>query len=89
MGKKSGSSELQPLGAYDSSLPAAARHAVLYGSDGKKIAYDVKRDSSRYQFEHAFEGVVPNLLRRYKETKSDMAREETTRRASRATRSGS
>jgi excinuclease ABC subunit A len=59
-----------------SSLPAAARHAVLYGSDGKKIAYDVKRDSSRYQFEHAFEGVVPNLLRRYKETKSDMAREE-------------
>jgi excinuclease ABC subunit A len=59
-----------------SALPAAARHAVLYGSDGKKIAYDVKRDSSRYQFEHAFEGVVPNLLRRYKETKSDMAREE-------------
>ncbi len=59
-----------------SALPPAARHAVLYGSDGKKIAYDVKRDSSRYQFEHAFEGVVPNLLRRYKETKSDMAREE-------------
>ena len=57
-------------------LPEAARRAVLYGSDGKKIAYDVKRDTSRYQFEHAFEGVMSNLLRRYKETKSDMARQE-------------
>ncbi len=57
-------------------LPEVARRAVLYGSEGKKIAYDVKRESSRYQFEHAFEGVMSNLLRRYKETKSDMARQE-------------
>ena len=57
-------------------LSEVARRAVLYGSDGKKIAYDVKRESSRYQFEHAFEGVMSNLLRRYKETKSDMARQE-------------
>ena len=57
-------------------LSEDARRAVLYGSDGKKIAYDVKRDTSRYQFEHAFEGVVSNLLRRYKETKSDAARQE-------------
>lgn len=57
-------------------LSEEARRAVLYGSNGKKIAYDVKRDTSRYQFEHAFEGVVSNLLRRYKETKSDTARQE-------------
>jgi len=57
-------------------LPEVARRSVLYGSEGKKIAYDVKRESSRYQFEHVFEGVMSNLLRRYKETKSDMARQE-------------
>ncbi len=59
-----------------SKLPEEARRAVLYGTNGKKIAYDVKRDTSRYQFQHAFEGIVPNLLRRYKETKSDLSRGE-------------
>ncbi len=57
-------------------LPEEARRAVLYGTNGKKIAYDVKRDTSRYQFQHAFEGIIPNLLRRYKETKSDLSRGE-------------
>ena len=57
-------------------LPEEARRAILFGSNGKKIAYDVRRDKSRYQFEHTFEGVVPNLLRRYKETKSESARQE-------------
>jgi excinuclease ABC subunit A len=57
-------------------LPEEARQVILYGSNGRKIAYDVQRDRNRYQFEHAFEGVIPNLLRRYRETKSDASREE-------------
>ncbi|MGC8723092.1 MAG: excinuclease ABC subunit UvrA [Acidobacteriota bacterium] len=57
-------------------LPEEARQVILYGSNGRKIAYDVQRDRNRYQFEHAFEGVIPNLMRRYRETKSDASREE-------------
>jgi excinuclease ABC subunit A len=57
-------------------LPEEARSAILYGSNGRKIAYDVRREGSRYQFEHTFEGIIPNLMRRYKETKSEASREE-------------
>jgi excinuclease ABC subunit A len=57
-------------------LPPEARQAVLYGTNGKKLAYDIKREQNRYQFQHAFEGVIPNLLRRYKETQSQAVREE-------------
>ncbi len=57
-------------------LPAEARQAILYGTNGKKLAYDIQREQNRYQFQHAFEGIVPNLLRRYKETSSEAVREE-------------
>ena len=57
-------------------LSEEAKRAVLYGTGGVKLAYDIQRDQNRYQFQHAFEGVIPNLLRRYKETKSDAVREE-------------
>ncbi|MGC8762606.1 MAG: excinuclease ABC subunit UvrA [Acidobacteriota bacterium] len=57
-------------------LPEEARRAILYGTNGRRIAYDVRRDRSRYQFEHAFEGVIPNLMRRYRETKSESSRQE-------------
>ena len=52
------------------------RNAILYGSDGESIrmAYD---DGMRaYEVRKPFEGVIPNLERRYKETESDWAREE-------------
>jgi len=52
------------------------RDAILYGSDGENIrmAYD---DGMRaYEVRKPFEGVIPNLERRYKETESDWAREE-------------
>ena len=67
---------LLPEGSLRTSSPRSPGGPSSTGSTGKKIAYDVKRDRSRYQFEHAFEGVIPNLLRRYKETKSDTARQE-------------
>ncbi len=57
-------------------LSPEARQAVLYGTNGKKLSYDIHRENNRYQFQHAFEGVIPNLLRRYKETASQAVREE-------------
>jgi excinuclease ABC subunit A len=60
-------------------LPEKVRDVILYGSDGEAIrmAYD---DGLRaYEVRKAFEGVIPNLERRYKETESDWAREEISR----------
>ncbi|HST95293.1 MAG TPA: excinuclease ABC subunit UvrA [Microvirga sp.] len=57
-------------------LPEKVRDVILYGSDGESIrmAYD---DGLRaYEVRKPFEGVIPNLERRYKETESDWAREE-------------
>jgi excinuclease ABC subunit A len=52
-------------------LPKPIKDIILYGSEGKKIDYQVKRKNAEYRFARAFEGVIPNLHRRYLETKSE------------------
>jgi len=59
------------------SLPARVQEILLHGSGREKIrfAYSGER-GSRHTREHAFEGVLTNLERRYKETDSPVVREE-------------
>lgn len=66
-------------------LSENARRVILFGGGGKSIQYDVKTNSSYYSFEHAFEGVIPSLARRYRETKSDASRQEIEKYMSTAT----
>jgi excinuclease ABC subunit A len=58
-------------------LPEDMRQIVLYGSGREKIAFrylsETGRSSTR---EHAFEGIINNLERRYRETDSVAVREE-------------
>jgi excinuclease ABC subunit A len=57
-------------------LPEKVRNVILYGSgdDAIRFAYD---DGLRaYEVKKPFEGVIPNMERRYKETESDWARDE-------------
>ncbi len=58
-------------------LPEAIRHAVLFGSGDEQIAfrYLTERGGSVTR-KHRFEGIVPNLERRYRETESPAVREE-------------
>ncbi|MBI1966046.1 MAG: excinuclease ABC subunit UvrA [Betaproteobacteria bacterium] len=58
-------------------LPERAREAVLHGSGAERIrfVYPGERGKSHVR-EHAFEGVIPNLERRYRETDSIVVREE-------------
>jgi excinuclease ABC subunit A len=52
-------------------LPEAVRKVVLYGSGRDKIRFTYSGERGRsHTREHAFEGVVANLERRYKETES-------------------
>ncbi len=59
-------------------LSEAHRQAVLFGSGDEQIAFTYLTDggSSRQQRKHRFEGIVPNLERRYRETESPAVREE-------------
>ncbi len=53
------------------------RQAVLYGSKGELISFNYLTDAGgRSQRRHKFEGILPNLERRYRETESAAVREE-------------
>jgi len=57
-------------------LPEEVKQVVLYGTK-EKIAFSYLNERGRTVVrEHAFEGIVPNLERRYKETDSLVVREE-------------
>ncbi|BBL74752.1 excinuclease ABC subunit UvrA [Methylomagnum ishizawai] len=58
-------------------LPDSVRQTVLYGSGGEAIAFKVQSAQGKtLVHRHSFEGVIPNMERRYKETDSQMVREE-------------
>jgi excinuclease ABC subunit A len=58
-------------------LPEDVRHVILYGSGKTPIRFQYLRDGrSNYEREHPFEGVIPNMQRRYGETESSVVREE-------------
>jgi len=58
-------------------LPAAIQNAVLHGSGTDKIKFIyVGERGNKTQREHTFEGIIPNLERRYRETDSLVVREE-------------
>jgi len=58
-------------------LDEATQKLILYGSGKEKIAFRYLTERGRGQVrEHAFEGVLPNLERRFRETDSTVVREE-------------
>jgi len=58
-----------------SGLPEEARKVFLYGSGRKNIRFIYQTPGQDRMVERPFEGVIPNLERRYRETTSDDARE--------------
>ena len=60
-------------------LPKKTQDAILYGSGDSEIRFSYDDGLRAYDTRRAFEGVVTNLERRFKETDSDWAREEIAR----------
>ncbi|HYW05091.1 MAG TPA: excinuclease ABC subunit UvrA [Gammaproteobacteria bacterium] len=61
-------------------LPERIRRVVLYGSDGEVIDFRYLTPGGRETIRrHPFEGILPNLERRYWETDSSAVREELAR----------
>jgi len=58
-------------------MPGEHLDIVLYGNGGKKIKMTRKSGTfGNVEFDAAYEGVIPNLERRFKETSSDYMRRE-------------
>ncbi len=57
-------------------LPKKARDVILYGSGEEEVKFIYDDGLRRYETRKAFEGVIPNLDRRFKETDSSWIREE-------------
>ena len=57
-------------------LPEKARAVVLDGSKGEKIKFTYDDNARKYEVDKPFEGVLPNLERRWRETDSSWVREE-------------
>jgi excinuclease ABC subunit A len=60
-------------------LPKKTQDAILYGSGDTEIRFSYDDGLRAYETRRAFEGVVTNLERRFRETDSDWAREEIAR----------
>ncbi len=59
-------------------LSAKVRKIILYGSGDEDIRFNYQSEDSQRTREHVhpFEGIIPNLQRRFKETGSNSVREE-------------
>jgi excinuclease ABC subunit A len=62
-----------------SKLPEKIRDVLLYGSGKEHIKFHHERDNMRYFAERPFEGVIPQLERRWKETASQVIRNDLAR----------
>jgi excinuclease ABC subunit A len=57
-------------------LPAHVQQVFLYGSGDEEIQFRYDEGGRVYQVARVFEGVIPNMERRYRETDSNWIREE-------------
>lgn len=49
-------------------------NVILYGTQGKEVRMNFSRENRIYEVDSAFEGVIPNMMRRFHETQSDYIR---------------
>src|SRR6266404_4097495 len=57
-------------------LPETMRQTILYGSEGEPLRMSYDDGVRQYATERPFEGVLPNMERRFRETDSAWVREE-------------
>ena len=64
------------LNAPIRTLSEEAMQIILYGTGGEKLQLHYERGNGRGTLEQAFEGIIPNIERRVRETQSDAMRKE-------------
>ncbi|MCK0538541.1 excinuclease ABC subunit UvrA [Alcanivorax quisquiliarum] len=65
------------IDASFSKLPKAVRRKILYGTGNEAVEFRYLNDRGDIvKRHHPFEGIIPNMERRYRETESDAVRED-------------
>ncbi|MDO5442005.1 MAG: excinuclease ABC subunit UvrA, partial [Bacillota bacterium] len=58
-------------------MPKAFKHELFYGTEGRKLDYYYQRRDGSLSHRHdSFEGVIPNLMRRFISTNSDYIKDK-------------
>jgi len=57
-------------------LPAKLQDVIIYGSGSEEIDFYYERDGRKHYFRKTYEGVIPNLERRYRESEREEFHEE-------------
>ena len=57
-------------------LEKEVKGTILYGSKDAEIKFEYNEDGKSYEVKRKFEGIIPNLYRRYRETDSSWVRDE-------------
>ena len=57
-------------------LPEKIRHMLIYGTDGRKVKVHYRGQRGEGVYDVAFEGLIRNVQRRYRETGSDVMKQE-------------
>jgi len=57
-------------------LPETAKSAILHGTGSQEIAFSYERRQRLLHFAKPYEGIIPQMARRYEETNSGPVREE-------------
>jgi excinuclease ABC subunit A len=57
-------------------LPERFKQALLRGSGDEQIRFYFEKNDRRFSYHRVFEGIIPMLKRRYKETDSSIARQD-------------
>ncbi|MEA4970397.1 MAG: excinuclease ABC subunit UvrA [Candidatus Pelethousia sp.] len=57
-------------------LPEKARKAILYGTGSERLHIAYQKEFGAGTFDASFEGIIPNLERRYRETQSEGVKQE-------------
>ena len=57
-------------------LPAKLQDVIVYGSGSEEIDFYYERDGRKHYFRKTYEGVMPNLERRYRESEREEFHEE-------------
>ncbi|MGN1055252.1 MAG: excinuclease ABC subunit UvrA, partial [Comamonas sp.] len=70
--------QLDVEASFDS-WPAHVQQVVLWGSGEEKIAFTYTSEGATSVVEHVFEGVIPNMVRRLRETDSPIVRDDLAR----------
>jgi len=57
-------------------LPQSFQSVLFYGSGKESITFYGERDNRRFTYKKPYEGIIPSLERRYRETQSNQSRED-------------